>query len=155
MNHILPPCDVEHANVVMHDEPHTMSEAMQSGDAKKWELAMQEEYDSLKANGTWELTPLPKTYQSVGCKWVFRTKCDASGNVVRYKARLVAKGYFQVASVDFNETFALEAKFSTIRCILALGAVMDLQMYQTNVKTAFLNGDLEEDIYMDQPQGLV
>ena len=68
MNHILPPRDVEHANVVMHDEPHTMSEAMKSDDAKKWELAMQEEYDSLMANGTWELTPLPKNRQSVGCK---------------------------------------------------------------------------------------
>ena len=155
MNHILPPRDVEHANVVMHDEPHTMSEAMQSGDAKKWELAMQEEYDSLMANGTWELTPLPKNRQSVGCKWVFRTKRDASGNVVRYKARLVAKGYSQVAGVDFNETFAPVAKFSTIRCILALGAIMDLEMHQMDVKTAFLNGDLEEDIYMDQPQGFV
>ena len=155
MNHILPPHDVEHANVVMHDEPHTMSEAMQSGDAKKWELAMQEEYDSLMANGTWELTPLPKNRQSVGCKWVFRTKRDASGNVVRYKARLVAKGYSQVAGVDFNETFAPVAKFSTIRCILALGAIMDLEMHQMDVKTAFLNGDLEEDIYMDQPQGFV
>ena len=68
MNHILPPHDVEHANVVMHDSPHTMSEAMQSGDAKKWELAMQEEYDFLMANGTWELIPLPKNRQSVGCK---------------------------------------------------------------------------------------
>ena len=87
----------------------------------------------------------------MGCKWVFRTKCDASGNVVRYKARLVAKGYSQVAGVDFNETFAPVAKFSTIRCILALGAIMDLEMYQMDVKTAFLNGDLEEDIYMDQP----
>ena len=155
MNHILPPRDVEHTNVVMHDEPHTMTEAMQSGDAKKWELAMQEEYDSLMANGTWELTPLSKNRQSVGCKWVFRTKRDASGNVVRYKARLVAKGYSQVAGVDFNETFAPVAKFSTIRCILALGAIMDLQMHQMDVKTAFLNGDLEEDIYMDQPQGFV
>ena len=115
---------------------------------------MQEEYDSLMANGTWELTPLPKNCQSVGCKWVFHTKRDASGNVVRYKARLVAKGYSQVEGVD-NETFAPVAKFSTIRCILALGAIMDLAMHQMEVKTAFLNGDLEEDIYMDQPQGFV
>ena len=78
------------------------------------------------ANGTWELTPIPKNRQSVGCKWVFRTKRDASGNVVKYKARLVAKGYSQVASVDLNKTFALVAKFSTIRCILALGTIMDL-----------------------------
>jgi hypothetical protein len=66
----------------------------------------------------------------VGCKWVFRTKRDASGNVVRYKARLVAKGYSQIEGVDFNETFALMAQFSTIRCILALDASMDLEMHQ-------------------------
>ena len=107
------------------------------------------------ANGIWELTPLPKNYQSVGCKYVFCTKRDASGNVMRYKARLVVKGYSQVAGIDFNETFALVAKFSTIQCILALGAVMDLEMHQMDVKTAFLNGDLEKDIYMDQPQGFV
>ena len=155
MNHIFPPCDVEYANVVMRDEPHTMSEAMQSGDAKKWELAMQEEYDSPMANGTWELIPLSKIRQSVSCKGVFRTKRDASGNVMRYKARLVAQGYSQVAGVDFNETFALVAKIRTFRCILALGAIMDLEMHQMDMKTTFLNGGLEEDIYMDQPQGFV
>ena len=155
MNHILPPRDVEHANMVMHDKPHTLSEAMQSSDAKKWKLAMQEKYDSLMANGTWKLTPLPKNHQSVGCKWVFRIKRDASRNVVRYKARLVAKGYSQVAGVDFIETFAPMARFSTIWCILALGVVMDLEMHQMDMKTVFLNGDVEEDIYMDQPQGFV
>ena len=155
MNHILPPPDVKHANVVMHDEPHTTSEAMQSGNAKKWEHAIQEEYDSLMANATWELTLLPKNRQSVGCKRLFSTKCDGSSNVVSYKERLVAKGYSQVAGVDFNETFATVAKFSTIRCILVLGVVMDLEMHQMDVKTAFLNGDLEEESYIDQPQGFV
>ena len=114
---------------------------------------MQEEYDSLIANGTWDLTPLPKDRRTVGCKWVFRTKKDANSVVVCHKARLVAKGFCQVEGIDFNETFALVAKFSTIRCILALGAAMDLEMHQMDVKTAFLNGELEEDIYMDQPQG--
>src|SRR5579875_2010750 len=107
------------------------------------------------ANGTWKLAPLPKDRKSVGCKWVFKTKKDALGNVMRYKARLVARGFSQVEGVDFNETFAPVAKFSTIRCILALGAAMDLEMHQMDVKTAFLNGELEEDIYMDQPQGFV
>lgn len=77
------------------------------------------------------------------------------GDIVRYKARLVAKGYSQVAGVDFNETFAPVAKFTTIRTIVAIGAAMDLEMHQMDVKTAFLNGELEEDIYMDQPQGFV
>jgi hypothetical protein len=154
-NHILPPRDVERANVAAIAEPHTMSEAIHSQDASKWELAMQEEYDSLMANGTWELAPLPSNRKRVGCKWVFRTKRDANGDIVRYKARLVAKGFSQVEGVDFNETFAPVAKFSTIRCLLALGAAMDLEIHQMDVKTAFLNGELEEDVYMDQPPGFV
>ncbi len=76
-------------------------------------------------------------------------------NIVRHKARLVAKGYFQVEGVDFNETFAAVAKFTTIRCMLTIGAAMDLEIHQMDVKTTFLNGELEEDIYMDQPQGFV
>ena len=116
---------------------------------------MQEEYESLMSKGTWELAALPKDLKSVGCKWVFRTKRDALGQVVRYKARLVAKGYSQVEDVDFNETFAPVAKFTTIRCLLAIGAALDLEMHQMDVKTTFLNPYLEEVIYMDQPQGFV
>ena len=152
-NHILPPRDVEHANVAFVADPQTLSEAMQSGDAKKWEEAMKTEYDSLMAKGTWELAPLPKGRKSIGCKWVFRTKRDACGTITRHKARLVAKGYSQVAGVDFNETFAPVAKFNTIRCVVAIGAALDLEMHQMDVKSAYLNPYLEEDIYMDQPKG--
>jgi hypothetical protein len=88
-------------------------------------------------------------------EWVFRTKRDASGHIVRHKARLLAKGYSQVEGVDFNETFAPMAKFTTIRCMLAIGSAMDLKIHQMDVKTAFLNQELEEDIYMDQSQGFV
>jgi hypothetical protein len=150
-NHILPQYEVECANVASLDDPLNLCEAMQSEDASKWESAMQEEYNALIANKTWELTPLPKDHKSVGCKWVFRTKKDALGQVVRHKARLVAKGYSQVEGVDFLETFAPVAKFTTIRCILALGAALDLESHEMDVKTAFLNGELEEDIYMDHP----
>ena len=86
---------------------------------------------------------------------MFCTKHDASGNVVRYKERLVVKGYSQVEGVDFNESFASVAKLSTIRCILALGAIIDVEMHQMDVKMAFLNEDLEEDMYMDELQGFV
>jgi hypothetical protein len=126
---------------------------MRSKDASKWEAAMQEKNGSLMANGTWELVPLPKDRKSVGCKWVFRTKSDASGHIVRHKARLVAKGYSQVEGVDFNETFAPVAKFTTINACLQLESPMEI--HQMDVKTTFLNGELEEDIYMDQSQGFV
>ena len=106
-NHILPQEEVERANVATLEDPLNVCEAMRSEDASKWEAAMQEEYDSLMANGTWDLAPLPKGRKSVGCKWVFRTKKDALGEVVRHKARLVAKGFSQVAGVDFLETFAV------------------------------------------------
>ena len=106
-------------------------------------------------NGTWELPSIPNGSNSVGCKWVFRAKRDACGDVVRYKVRLVAEGFAQVQGVDFHETFAPVAKFTTIRCILAIGAAMNLEIHQMDVKTAFLNGDLEEDIYMVQPEGFV
>ena len=155
LNHILPPQHEEQANVAFLGDPSTLGEVLRCEDASKWELAMQEEYAALIAEGTWELAPLPSKRSSVGCKWVFSTKRDALGNVVRYKARLVARGFSQVEGVDFNETFAPVAKFSTIRCIVAIGAAMDLEMHQMDVKTAFLNPKLEEVIYMDQPQGFV
>jgi hypothetical protein len=91
----------------------------------------------------------------VGSKWVFKTKRDATGEIVRHKARLVERGFFLVQGVDLNKTFAPVAKFTTIWCIVALGASLDLEMHQLDVKTAFLNGDLEEEIYMEQSKGFV
>ena len=116
---------------------------------------MGEEYKSLMANGTWELTPIPKNRTPIDCKWVFRAKRDATGHVVHYKARLVAEGFLQIEGVDFYKTFALVAKFTTIRCIFAIGAIMDLEMQQMDVKTAILNGELDEDMYVVQPKGFV
>ncbi len=103
--HILPQQDVERANVACLDDPLNLCDVKHLEDVTKWEAAMQEEYASLMANGTWELVPLPKDRKSVGCKGVFHTKRDTSGHVLRHKARLVAKGYSQVEGVDFNETF--------------------------------------------------
>jgi hypothetical protein len=137
------------------DDLLNLCEAMRSEDASKWETAMQKKYDSLMANGTWELSTLPKGRKSIGCKWMFRTKHDASDNIIRYKARLVVKGYSQVARVVFSETFAPVAKFITIRLILAIAAAMDWEIHQIDVKTAFLNGVLEVVIYMNQPEGFV
>ena len=134
-NHLLPNNDAEQANVVVFDEPQTIKEALSCANASKWEQALHDEYNSLIANDTWTLTPLPKDIHAIGCKWVFRRKRNADGDVQRYKARLVAKGYSQTYGVDFSETFALVAKFTTIRCILAIGATENMEIHQMDVKT--------------------
>jgi len=116
---------------------------------------MQEEYNSLMANNTWTLVPLPPSRKPVSCKWVFKIKQGVNGEVERYKARLVARGFTQTYGVDYNETFAPVAKFTSIRCILALAALEDMEIHQMDVKMTILNGELEEEIYMNQPQGFV
>jgi hypothetical protein len=116
---------------------------------------MREEYDSFMINNTWTLVPLPTSRKLVSCKWVFKIKQGANGEVERYKARLVARDFTQTYGVDYNETFVLVTKFTSIRCILALPALEDMEIHQMDVKTAFLKGELEEEIYMEQPQGFV
>ncbi len=145
--------EVERATIAFSEEPQTTEEALNGEDAKKWEMAMQEEYNSLVVNNTWSLVPLPKGRNPIYCKWVFKIKHGVDGEVKRYKAKLVARGFTQTFGVDYNETFAPVAKFMSIRCILALEAIEDIEIHQMDVKTAFFNGDLEEEIYMEQPKG--
>ncbi len=114
---------------------------------------MQEEYDSLVVNNTWSLVPLPKGRKLISYKWVFKIKHGVDGEVECYKAILVARGFTQTFKVNYNETFAIVAKFVSIRCVLALVAIEDMEIHQMDVKTAFLNGDLEEEIYMEQLEG--
>ena len=104
-------------------------------------------------NNVWEMTELQKDSKRVSCKWVFKTKRDSKGNVERYKARLVAKGYTQKDGIDYKETFSPVSRKDSLRIVMALVAHFDLELHQMDVKTAFLNGDLEEEVYMDQPQG--
>ena len=134
-------------------EPRTYKEAIRSPYRVQWERAMQEELDSIKANNTYTLVPLPPARQAIGCKWVYKIKRHADGSIDRYKARLVAKGYSQLYGIDFTETFAPVVRFSSLRAILAIAAAKDYEIHQMDVKTAFLNGDLDEDIYMQQPDG--
>jgi transposase InsO family protein len=128
------------ANLAMGSEPQTLQQALSSTDAQQWRQAMDEEYESLTKNCTWQLVPLPRGRKAIGNKWVFKIKYHADGTVERYKARLVAKGYAQTQGIDYNETFAPVAKFTTIRSILAIAAMEDLEVHQMDVKTAFLNG---------------
>ncbi len=144
---------MERATIAFLEEPQTVEEALNGEDAKKWEMAMQEEYDSLVVNNTWSLVPLPKGRKPISSKWVFKIKHRVDGEVERYKARLVARGFTQTFGVDYNETFAPIAKFVSICCILALTAIVDMEIHQMDVKTTFLNGDLEKEIYMEQPEG--
>jgi hypothetical protein len=118
-----------------------------------WFNAMKEEMESMAKNQVWDLVDLPKGAMAVGCKWVYKTKTDASGNVERYKARLVAKGFTQKEGIDYHETFSPVSKKDSFRIIMALVAYFDLELHQMDVKTTFLNGDLEEEVYMKQPEG--
>ena len=118
-------------------------------------MAMKEEIDFLEKNKTWELVELPKDRKMVGCKWVFKSKKGVDGKVERYKAGLVAKGYSQMEGIDYHEIFSLVVKLVSIRIVLALVALLDLELEKLDVKTTFLHGDLDEDIYMEQPKGFL
>ena len=133
--------------------PVTYEEAMQSDERALWKEAMNDEVKSLHENNTWELVNLPSGVKAISSRWVMRVKLRADGEIERYKARLVAKGYNQKEGIDYNETFSPVARFNTIRSVLSVTANEGLSIAQFDVKTAFLNGDLEEDIYMIQPDG--
>ena len=153
---VIPSVCMAHAFHTSIDEPLTVTEAMGRDDSwKDWKEAMESEFQSLINNKTWELVPLPKGHKSIGCKWIFKIKYSSDGSVERYKARLVALGYLQKEGIDYTETFAPVAKMTSIRTLLALAATDDAEIHQMDVKTAFLNGDLEEEIYMNQPQGFI
>ena len=135
-------------------DPASYKEAMLSTDCENWKIAMKEEYDSLMKNHTWELVERPKNQRLIGCKWIFKTKPEIPGiEKGRYKAMLVAKGFSQKEGVDYNEIFSPVVKHTSIRVILALVASYNLELDQMDVKTAFLHGLLDEEIFMKQPEG--
>ncbi|KAK9024881.1 hypothetical protein V6N11_064787 [Hibiscus sabdariffa] len=146
-----------HGDVILvdQDEPKTYQEAVSSPDSEKWLEAMRSEMDSMSENQVWTLVELPEGIKPIGCKWVFKKKTDMDGNVQTYKGRLVAKGFRQIHGVDYDETFSPVAMFKSIRILLAIAIFHDYEIWQMDVKTAFLNGKLEEDVYMTQPEGFV
>ena len=121
--------------------------------AREWTLAMQEEYNSLIENDTWDIIQRPTELNVVSCKWVYGIKQSPTGEIDRFKARLVARGFTQVEGIDYLETYSPVAKMSTIRTILTIAAVRSMTIRQLDVKTAFLNGNLDETIFMEQPIG--
>lgn len=133
-------------------DPKSVQEISERDDSKHWKLAMQEEMQAHATNKTWTLTELPPGKKPIKAKWVFKTKCDENGNISRYKARLVAKGYSQQFGIDYNETYSPVVRYTSIRYLIALAAKADLKIYQMDVTTAFLQGELNEEIYMEQPE---
>ncbi|RVX07671.1 Retrovirus-related Pol polyprotein from transposon TNT 1-94 [Vitis vinifera] len=132
----------------------TYQEAIHCLQFTSWKEVMDDEMNSMYMNGVWDLVELPHGCKPIACKWVFKTKCDYSGQIERYKARLMVKGYSQREGIDFKETFSPVSTKDSFRVIMAIVAHFDLELHQMDVKTAFLNGDLDEDVYMEQPIGL-
>ena len=139
----------------LEENPPNLKEALASPDAIFWKEAVNDEMDSLISNKTWKLVELPPGCKTIGCKWVLRKKLKPDGTIDKFKARLVAKGFKQKADLDFFDTFSPVTRITSIRLLIAIAAIHDLKIHQMDVKTAFLNGDLEEEIYMDQPEGFV
>jgi hypothetical protein len=139
----------------MDDTPKTIVKAFASPDADDWKEAVHSEMDSILSNGTWDLVDRPYGCKPVCCKWVFKKKLRLDGTIDKYKTRLVAKGYTQKKGKDFFYTYSPIARLTTIHVLLSLTASHGLLIHQMNVKTTFLNGELEAEIYMTQSDGFV
>ncbi|KAL5560478.1 hypothetical protein UlMin_036689 [Ulmus minor] len=129
--------------------PNSVLEAIES---KSWKSAMEDELNALKRNNTWSLVPYSPFLNIVGNKWVFRVKTNVDGSFQRCKARLVAKGFHQTPGIDYGETFSPVIKASTVKVILTIAVSENWVVRQLDINNAFLNGDLQEAVYMFQPK---
>lgn len=136
--------------LLLDDEPWDWNEA--KGE-RVWREACEEEIASIKKNKTWTLVDLPDGCKSIWLKWNFKVKRNLDGSINKYKARLVAKGYVQRYMIDYEEVFAPVARLETVRVLIALAASSGWEIHHLDVKTAFLHGDLQEEIYVSQPEG--
>uniref|UniRef100_A0A1Y1NHZ0 Retrovirus-related Pol polyprotein from transposon TNT 1-94 n=1 Tax=Photinus pyralis TaxID=7054 RepID=A0A1Y1NHZ0_PHOPY len=141
------------ANYVEVDVPSTYEEAMSSRNSKEWQASINEELAALEENKTWELTVKPPDKHIIDSKWVFKVKRTPEGNISRFKSRLCARAFSQIEGVDFKETFSPTTRYESIRILLSLAAKYDYEIIQFDVKTAFLYGELDEEIYMSPPNG--
>ena len=144
------------ASLISGEEPSDLNEAKRCKEWPLWKKAMQEEMDSLHKNQTWDIVKRPEKKRIVGSKWIFKLKPGIPGvESARFKAKLVAKGFSQVEGVDYHEVFSPVVKHTSIRILLSLTAMFDLELEQLDVKTAFLHGKLDEQIYMQQPEEFI
>jgi hypothetical protein len=131
-------------------EPKNFNEANKDYHCVK---AMNEELDQIEKNNTWEMVQRPEGKNVIGSKWIFKNKLNEQGQVIKNKGRLVYKGYAQIKGLDFDETFVPVARLEDIRMFLAYACHKRFKVYQMDVKSGFLNGDLSEEFYMEQPEG--
>ena len=136
-------------------EPTTIQKILNTAQKAHWLEAMEQETKSLQENDVWELVELPKGRKPVGSKWIFRVKTDADGQVEWYKAWLVAQGFSQKFGTDYDETFCPVVRLESVRTLIAMSVQLDLKLHQVDVSTAFLHDELEEEIYMRQPEGFI
>jgi hypothetical protein len=135
-------------------DPQTFEQAMKSAEASEWKTAIEEELKTIEENQTWKLVDLPRDRKTVGSKWVFKTKLGEDGNVEKRKARLVAQGFTQRHGIDYIDVYAPVARSVTLKMLLSAAGRDKLKVMQYDVKAAFLNGDLQEEVYMRPPPGV-
>ena len=140
---------------LLENEPRTFKEAVTSPEAPFWKEAINSEVETILSNHTWKLVDLPPGNKPLQCKGIFKRKMKADGAIDKYKARLVVKGYKQREGLDYFDTYSPVTRITSIRMLIAIAAVYKLEIHQMDVKTAFLNGDLEEEIYLEQPEGFI
>ena len=140
---------------MLESEPQSYKEVVNSLEGSLWKEAIKSEIDSILQNHTWKLVDLPLGSKPLGYKWIFKRKTKTDGTIDKYKARLVIKGYKQKEGLDYFDTYSPVTRVTSIRMVLAIAALRNLEIHQMDVKTAFLNGDLDEEIYMEQPKGFV
>ena len=143
----------EYVTLIDGGEPESYEEAIESEENHKWIHAMEDEMKSLDDNHTFDLVKLPNGKRALKNRWIYRVKHEENSASPRYKARLVVKGFNQKKGIDFDEIFSPVVKMTSIRTVLGLATTLDLEVEQMDVKTAFLHGNLEEEIYMEQPEG--
>ena len=144
MNHVTYNC------YLAQFEPKKVEEALKD---ENWVESMHQKLHQFVRNDVWEPVPRPKDTHVISTKWIFKNKNDDDGEIVRNKSRLVAQGYTQVEGIDFDESFALVARLKSIRILLSIAFIMNFKLYQMDVKSAFLNGFLNEEVFVEQPKG--
>lgn len=148
-------CTIEHCLLTLEEEPKTIEDALSSPEAAQWKAAADSEMHSMELNKVWVLVNLPLGRNVVESKWIFKKKYDADNKLERFKARIVARGFTQVYGVDYEETFSPVVHMDSLRTMLAIAAEEDLEIHHMDVDTAFLNGDLHEEVFMSQPPGFI